>query len=262
MFQNDSSYIQIYRDLLLNPSFVGLPPSYRCVLFSLLANACFAPWQQDDHGVLIDLLPGQFMCTIRYLADLANVGKNDAERALKKFVEMKIVRLEVRHKKTIVTILYGIKFKSDETTKETRKRQDRDTKEETLVSSNEETPVSPNQEIKKTTTTTRKSPLSFSGKISKEEKANAKKAFDLFESRKTKLPDEDWNIDLLTLEKHFHIFGDNYVSDQINYLIKRMDKYRRSKDKLGNKVSKVDDPKAYFEMACSQNWAKSLNTKE
>lgn len=138
MSQNYSSYIQIYRDLILDPSFVGLPPSYRCVLFSLLANACFTPWQQDDHGKLIDLLPGQFMCTIRHLADISNVGKNDAERALKKFVEMKIVRLEVRHKKTIVTILWGLKLNNCETTKETRKRQDRDTKEEGIPSSGEE----------------------------------------------------------------------------------------------------------------------------
>jgi hypothetical protein len=260
MSQVESSYIQIYRDLLLNPSFVGLPPSYRCVLFSLLANACFAPWQQDDHGVLIDLLPGQFMCTIRYLADLANVGKNDAERALKKFVEMKIVRLEVRHKKTIVTILYGIKFKSDETTKETGKRQDRDTKEEALASSSEEPKPSPNQEIKKTTTTTRKSPLLFSGKISEEEKNVAKKAYDLILLRSSKEPDEGWNIELKTLEKLFHIFGIPYITDQFNYLINRMEKYRKNKLKPGNKIPKIDDPNVYFDKACSENWAKSLHT--
>lgn len=162
MFQNDSNYIQIYRDLILDPSFVGLPPSYRCVLFSLLANACYTPWQQDDHGKLIDLLPGQFMCTIRHLADISNVGKNDAERALKKFVEMKIVRLEVRHKKTIVTIVYGIRLKNGETTKETRKRQDRDTKEEDLSSSgkedkkmkNEKEEIPPQTKKEEITTTT------------------------------------------------------------------------------------------------------------
>ena len=86
----------------------------------------------DDHGKLIDLLPGQFMCTIRQLADISNVGKNDAERALKKFVDFKIVRQEVRHTKTIITVLWGMKIQSGETTSGTRKRQDRDTKEEDI----------------------------------------------------------------------------------------------------------------------------------
>ncbi len=262
MIQIESSYIQIYRDLFLQPCVISLPPSYRCVLTALVFHACYARCQQDDHGVLIDLLPSQFMCTIRHLAEIANVGKKDAEHAIARFIQLKILGQEVRHRKSVFTILWGIKFNNGGTRTGTTLGQERDTKEEALASSSEESKSSSNQKIKKTTTTTRKSPLSFSGKISKEEKANAKKAFDLFESRKIKLPDEDWNIDLLTLEKHFHIFEDNYVSDQINYLIKRMDKYRRSKDKLGNKVSKVDDPKAYFEMACSQNWAKSLHIKE
>ncbi len=134
-----SSFVQIFRDLLRDPSVTSLPPSYRCVLFTLLDYACFSICKQDDHGVLIDLLPGQFMCTIRGLADLANVGKNDAERALSKFVDLKIVRQEVRHKKTIVTILWGLKQQNAETTSETRKRQERDTKEEEPLGSSKKT---------------------------------------------------------------------------------------------------------------------------
>ncbi len=127
---SNNSFVQIFRDLLRDPSVTSLPPSYRCVLFTLLDYACYSPCKQDDHGLLIDLLPGQFMCTIRGLADLANVGKNDAERSLAKFVDLKIVRQEVRHKKTIVTILWGLKIEKSETQSETKKRQERDTKEE------------------------------------------------------------------------------------------------------------------------------------
>jgi DNA-binding transcriptional regulator YhcF (GntR family) len=136
---SNNSFVQIFRDLLRDPSVTSLPPSYRCVLFTLLDYACYSPCKQDDHGVLIDLLPGQFMCTIRGLADLANVGKNDAERALAKFVDLKIVRQEVRRKKTIVTILWGLKQQKTETTTETRKRQERDTKEEVLENKNKNT---------------------------------------------------------------------------------------------------------------------------
>jgi len=130
MSNYDSSFIQIYRDLLTDPSFIGLPPSYRCVLFSLLANACFMPCQQDDHGVLIDLLPGQFMCTIRHLAEISNVGRKDAEHAISKFIALKIVGQEVGHRKSIFTILWGIKLNNGGTRSGTRKGQERDIKEE------------------------------------------------------------------------------------------------------------------------------------
>ena len=129
---SDIPFIQIYKDVFTDPSIVSLPPSYRIVLHTIFASVCFAPCKMDDHGKLIDLLPGQFMCTIRQLADISNVGKNDAERALKKFVDFKIVRQEVRHTKTIITVLWGMKIQSGETTSGTRKRQDRDIKEEDI----------------------------------------------------------------------------------------------------------------------------------
>lgn len=267
---SNSSFIQVYRDLLSDPSFVNLPPSYRCVFITLIVQACFEKCTQDDHGVKIDLLPGQFMCTIRHLADISNVGKNDAERALKKFVELKKVRLEVRHKKTIVTILWGLKLNSCETRKETRSRQDRDTKEEGLPSSFEK---EGKQEVekkeepikKKTTTTTTnkaKSSSSFSRQISEEVKEAAKKAFDYTRTRLSKDPDEKWNIDLAVFEKNFHIYGIFYCTDQLNYLIERMDKYWKNKSKQGNKLKQIDDPKVYFEKACSEDYAKSLHRKE
>lgn len=129
---SNASFVQIYTEVFTDPLINGLPPSYKCVLYTILAHACFAPCKMNDHGQLIHLEAGQFMCTVRHLAELANVGKNDAERALKKFVEFKIVRQEVRHKKTVITVLWGIKTQNEETTKETRKRQTRDTKEEDI----------------------------------------------------------------------------------------------------------------------------------
>jgi general stress protein 26 len=127
---SDSSFIQIYRDFLTDTSFVNCPPSYRCVLFTILANACWAPCQQDDHGVLIDLKPGQFMCTIRHLAEISNVGRKDAEHAVKMFLKMKILGQTVGHKKSIFTILRGIKLINSGTNFGTKMGQERDRKEE------------------------------------------------------------------------------------------------------------------------------------
>lgn len=261
MSETESSYIQIYRDLFLQPCVISLSPSYRCVLTALVFNACYAPCQQDDHGVPIDLLPAQFMCTFRHLAELSNVGRKDVENAIAKFLQLKILGQEVRHRKSIFTILWGIKINKGGTSIGTRLGQDWDTKEEALASSTEEPKSSPNQKIKKTTTTTRKSPLSFSGKISEEEKNAAKKAYDLILLRSSKEPDERWNIELKTLEKLFHIFGIPYITDQFNYLINRMEKYRKNKLKPGNKIPKIDDPNVYFDKSCSENWAKSLHVK-
>lgn len=118
--------------------------------------------------------------------------------------------------------------------------------------------------INKKTTTTNKSKLSssFSGEISQEVKDSARQVFDLIQLRQKKEPEERWNLDLATLEKHFHIHGISYAIDQFNYLISRMNKYRSNKNKMGNKTEKVDDPSIYFQKACSENWSKSLHKNQ
>lgn len=107
----ENNFVQIQRELLRHPSFVSAPPSYRCVLLTIIDHACYAPCKQDDHGVLIQLQPGQFMCTIRGLAELANVGKKDVEHALVKFISGRILGQHVGHRKSIYTILWGVNYK-------------------------------------------------------------------------------------------------------------------------------------------------------
>jgi hypothetical protein len=112
---------------------------------------------------------------------------------------------------------------------------------------------------KKTTTTNK---LKSSSSFSQEVEIAAQRAFDFVKVRAEKQPDEKWNIDLLTLKKHFHLFGVDYTADQFKYLIERMDKYNKNKSKVGNKMEEVSDPKVYFKRSCSENWANSLHTKE
>ena len=116
----------------------------------------------------------------------------------------------------------------------------------------------PYKKIKTTTTNKSKSSSSFSQEV----EVAAQRAFDFVKVRAEKQPDEKWNIDLLTLKKHFHLFGIDYTADQFKYLIERMDKYNKNKSKVGNKLEEVSDPKVYFKRSCSENWAKSLHTKE
>jgi hypothetical protein len=113
--------------------------------------------------------------------------------------------------------------------------------------------------IKKTTTTNKsKSSSSFSQEVIKA----AQKAFDFVKLRAVKEPDEKWNIDLEDFMKNFHFYGVDYATEQFDYVLKRMNKYCLNKNKLGNKIAPIDDPKTYFNQACSENWAKSLHTKE
>ncbi len=116
----------------------------------------------------------------------------------------------------------------------------------------------PNKKIKTTTTNKSKSSSSFSQEVIK----TAQKAFDLVKVRAEKEPDEKWNIDLDDFKKNFHFYGVDYTIEQFNYVIKRMNKYRVNKNKSGNKIKPLDDPKTYFNQSCSANWAKSLHEKE
>lgn len=127
---SNSGYVQILHDLLRHPSVVSAPPAYRWVLITIIDHACYAPCQQDDHGILINLLPGQFLCSIRKLAELANVGRKDVEHAIERFSKIEILGQEVRHTKTVFTILWGIKNQDTGTRIGTTVGQVRDIKEE------------------------------------------------------------------------------------------------------------------------------------
>ncbi len=126
----ENGFVQIYRDILRSDDYLNASLAHRCLLIFLLERVVFEDCEQDDHGVMISLKIGQYMATIRQIAEAANLEKNDVERGLAKFAKLKILRLEVRHKKTVVTILWGLKFKSNETGIETGMRQERDTKQE------------------------------------------------------------------------------------------------------------------------------------
>lgn len=107
------------------------------------------------------------------------------------------------------------------------------------------------------TTTTNKSSLSFS-EIALETKEMATLAFQHIQERKKTALDENWNIDLNTLEINIHTFGQEYVIDQLNYIFQRMNKYQKNKLRSDSKISIIEDTKVYFNKACKENYANSL----
>lgn len=99
-------FIQIPRSLLQHPTVLAAPIAQKWVLITIIEHACFAPCQQDDHQVLIDLLPGQLMITERQLAKLSGGSKDDVRRGIERFSRVKILHQEVRHRKQIITITH------------------------------------------------------------------------------------------------------------------------------------------------------------
>jgi len=124
-------YIKIQRELLTHPSFIAAPLAQRWVLIVLIERCAFKPTQMDDNGKIINLKPGQFMCSIRKLAEYAGVGRKDAEHAIDRFSKVKILGQEVGHRKNIYTILWGIEFNDNGTTIGTKVGQEWDINEET-----------------------------------------------------------------------------------------------------------------------------------
>ncbi len=125
-------FIQIPRSLLDHPSFMKAPADQRYFLIWIIQNSRFLPSDFDDHGITIQLLPGQLCGTIRQFAEDANVKKGVVERSMARFSKFQILRQEVRHTKTVITIThkdtYELIKSYSETTCGTRKRQEKDKK--------------------------------------------------------------------------------------------------------------------------------------
>lgn len=103
----DNTYIKYTRSLHTNPVYKSLSFEYRHIFMTILVNMAFKPVQMNDHGVLINLKPGQFMTTIRGLAKLCDEKGIDApkvQRALMMYENIGFSIQETIHKKTIITI--------------------------------------------------------------------------------------------------------------------------------------------------------------
>ena len=150
-------FIQIPRSLLDNPSVVAAPLAQRWLLITIIQYACFMPCQIDDHQVLIDLKPGDLCCSLRQLAKWAGIDKNDVERGIERFSKVKILRQEVRHRKSIISIIhldtYDLIKSYSETPKETKVRQERDKsetqKDNVDTADNADTEEKPKKKIQK-----------------------------------------------------------------------------------------------------------------
>lgn len=140
---SDEGFVKLPRSLFNDPNWKGMREKYRRVFLVLLFHTSFTEKSFGIGANLITIGPGQFCTSIRNLVDLCNDGikfkddkvdKNIVERAVSLFTKIGLVRQEVRHGKSVLTItqreLYDHFQKQSETGSETRPRLDRDTNEE------------------------------------------------------------------------------------------------------------------------------------
>jgi hypothetical protein len=101
---NENSFVPVLRSLLRHPAVQDCPNDYFRILMIILDYMAWEPTTLYDHGIKIDLKPGQYMTTRRALAKMAKCDKNMVDRALAYFNSIQVSSQEVRHTKTIITI--------------------------------------------------------------------------------------------------------------------------------------------------------------
>lgn len=127
-----NSFIQIPRSLLLDPLWMKLSAKYQIVFIQILSRVCYLPQKFNDHGIILDLKPGQVCTTLREISTWCgdDFSKTEIERCIKKLILCGFCGQEVRHIKSIISIThkdtYDLLVQYSETRNETRVRQDRD----------------------------------------------------------------------------------------------------------------------------------------
>ena len=99
-------FIKIPRSLLEHPFVRSCPDACFRLLITILEHMAYQKCLQDDHGVSIEIQPGEFMCTYRQLEQLTGIKKSTIDRYVSSFFNVKILGHKVGHVKTIINIVH------------------------------------------------------------------------------------------------------------------------------------------------------------
>ncbi len=149
---NNVGYFKFPRELLLCPNWKSFSLEYRHIFITLMANVAYFPTNQNDHGKMIEVKPGQILITYRELVRLCdeeNIDLAKIQRALKRFKDVGFSIQETIHVKTLITVTESnfCKYLKDtndtrnDTQNDTRTIQERYTKQEVKKQRNKEVDV-------------------------------------------------------------------------------------------------------------------------
>jgi actin-related protein len=240
---SDSGFFQLLHDFMRSDELMSAPLQYRWVILVLMDRVAHSPCIQNDHGTLIDLLPGQVILTTRLLAKWAGVSDSCAYRTIKYFEKLKIVKQEVKHTKTIVTVLQGIKLTTSETGNETKVKQDRNTKEEIQYSSSVVVVVS--REDEKQIQEQAKEVKSWLDKQAMIERKRITGPYS-----ETTIWGETWILPINLFENLIRKWGPKYFYEQLNYMCRHQLDFDKGKGKKS-----IVKPDCFLIKACNENFA-------
>lgn len=120
----------------------GAKLKYRAFIVEVLARCVWKKMPYMVNGHTVELLPGEFACSLRGILDLFNpqglkgratedsFSKNDIEGAIQYFSYHQIIRQEIRHQTTILKFvdpeIYDLNFSFNQTDNQTEIRQKSD----------------------------------------------------------------------------------------------------------------------------------------
>lgn len=125
-----SGYFSLPRSFTRDPLWLDMPLAYQHVFLVILDHACWQDQLFDDHGMMIQLKPGQLCTTVRDLAKKCGKGITYmiVHRAIEKLGMYRFLRQEVQHIKSVLSItdkrVYDLIVKSYETGCATGLKQD------------------------------------------------------------------------------------------------------------------------------------------
>jgi hypothetical protein len=249
-FMSDEGFIKLPRSLLTDPIWKGMRDKYRKVFITLLIHTSY---KKNSFGIgsnRIKIEPGQFCTSIRNLVDLCNDGvrfkedlvdKNIVERSVSLFTRVGLVRQEVRHQKSILTITQPELYKhfqiQCETQSETEPRHNRDTNEE-------------RKEVRSKSTFIKEAFNVVESPLSKNEEKQ-KQEISEQESDETQIICEEFckNYQITIESKDIKRWSRMYNGDVIisTFIL------------LKNAKKKINNPAAWMENALKQDWVKTKN---
>lgn len=103
-----NGYFRVPRSLTRSRLWEDANPMHKMMFITILDHVLFTHAKFDDHGVILDLRPGQFCASHEEIAKLCGekFKKIDVQRGLTRFEKYGFLRQEVIHRKTVITITH------------------------------------------------------------------------------------------------------------------------------------------------------------
>lgn len=104
-----TGYIRIPRSLLQDPLWIDASPEHKVIFLKLLEKAVYKPKKFDDHGKVIDIMPGQICASLSEIAEMCGkwCSKKIIERAIIQLEKYGFLGRSKGHKRSLLTITHS-----------------------------------------------------------------------------------------------------------------------------------------------------------